>query len=67
MFSDTVPCILVKSWDLDGEFFDGDALAGPVPTLFSANPPASLEAMAATPEKVNCKLNWKQTNTISFV
>ncbi len=47
-----MPCVHVKSWDLNGEFFDGDILAGPVPTLFSANSLASLGAIIAAPEKV---------------
>ncbi len=50
--SDTVPCVLIKSWNLDGEWFDGDILAGPMPTLFLTNPPATLEAIIAAPEKV---------------
>lgn len=32
--SDNVPTFLVKSWSLDADLFDGDLVAGPVPSLF---------------------------------
>ncbi len=60
----------VKSWDLDGEYFDGDVLAGPVPTLFSSDSMASLAAILAAPEKVqfpNTKNKNKRIKTITRI
>ncbi len=52
-FSDTVPTTLLKSWPLEADLFDGDVLAGPVPTLFTANRSSALDALISNPEKAH--------------
>jgi hypothetical protein len=42
--SDNVPAVLIKSWPLASTMWDGDVLAGPVPTLFAEDVEASREA-----------------------
>ncbi len=34
LFSDNIPTYLIRSWPLDADLFDGDILAGPVPSIF---------------------------------
>ncbi len=60
--SDTVPATLLKSWDIEADIFDGEILAWPVPTLFSTNPSATLDAILKAPEKV--KINIKKIKII---
>jgi len=50
-FSDNLPTMVLKSWDLDVSLFDGDIMAGPIPTLFSDDCAASLSAILADPLK----------------
>ena len=50
-FSDNLPTMVLKSWDLDVSLFDGDIMAGPIPTLFSDDCAASLSAIIADPLK----------------
>lgn len=47
-----MPTVLIKSWDLNADMFDGDALAGPVPTLFATDPDAAMANLLQNPEKV---------------
>ncbi len=35
MFSDIVPTICLAKWPLEATMWDGDEIAGPVPTLFT--------------------------------
>ncbi len=49
----TVPTVKLAEWPLRCEFFDGDLLDGPVPTLFAEDGDAALNAMQASPEKVS--------------
>ena len=37
-FRDDVPTIRLSAWPLQCDIFDGDAAAGPIPTLFSQEP-----------------------------
>jgi hypothetical protein len=48
---DRVPAVLLSEWNLACEMFDGDAVSGPVPTLFSDRPEAAKAALANDPEK----------------
>ena len=54
MCSDNIASVLVKTWDMDSTLFDGELLAGPVPTLFSENVEASNTSVLADP----LKLHW---------
>ena len=42
---DNVPTIRLAAWPLEGDFFDGDVAAGPVPTLFSQEPDTTSRAV----------------------
>ena len=50
-YSDNLPTVLIKSWPLEADLFDGDLLAGPVPSLYSDDPDASLAAITSDPLK----------------
>ena len=50
-FSDNIATVLLKSWDMDSTLFDGELLAGPVPTLFSDNIETSSNNVMADPLK----------------
>lgn len=51
-FSDTVPTVKLATWPMRCEFFDGDLLDGPVPTLFTEDAEAAREGISTAPEKV---------------
>ena len=42
-FRDNIPTVWLAAWPLQGDIFDGDAAAGPVPTLFSQEPETTSE------------------------
>ena len=42
-FSDNIPSVRLSAWPLQGDIFDGDIAAGPVPTLFSLEPEATVQ------------------------
>ena len=44
-FRDNIPTIRLAAWSLQGDFFDGDVAASPVPTLFSQEPEATSQAI----------------------
>ena len=50
---DNVPTHLLKSWEMRGDMFDGEILAGLVPTLFSDDPDRTAEAVCANPAKTH--------------
>jgi hypothetical protein len=53
MYRDNVPTQLVGSWPLTCNMFDGEVLAGPVPTLFAESVEEALEAITADPTKAH--------------
>ena len=44
---DNVPCLLLTSWELECPMFEGEHVAGPVPTLFGEDPDTSKLAISA--------------------
>jgi hypothetical protein len=44
------------SWSLNATLFDGDEAAGPVPTFFSEEPEASIEALRENVHRVHADL-----------
>jgi hypothetical protein len=50
---DNVPTINLGFWEVGAKLFDGTIAAGPVPTLFSEDIPASKEALASSPQKAH--------------
>ena len=51
IYSDNLPTVLIKSWPLEADLSDGDQLAGPVPSLYSHDPDASLAGITSDPLK----------------
>jgi len=49
--SDNLPVMLMGSWDTTATLFDGDVMAGPVPTLFSEDIEGSLAGLKNDPFK----------------
>ena len=43
----------LQSWDLKACLFDGEHAAGPVPSLFTTDIEATLQAIAAEPKKTH--------------
>ena len=43
----------VASWPIQADLFDGEAAGGPVPTLFSPDPDASLAAISGDVAKAH--------------
>ena len=56
IYSDNLPTVLIKSWPLEADLFDGDQLAGPVPSLHSHDPDASLAGITSDPLKSHWNL-----------
>lgn len=52
-----MPTVLLKAWHLQANLFDGERLAGPVPTLFSEEPEAAALAIAGDALKAHWDLN----------
>ena len=48
--------MLLQSWMADSTLFDGDIMAGPVPSLFSEDPEASLTGITREPRKCHWDL-----------
>jgi hypothetical protein len=44
------------TWPLNASLFNGDDAAGPVPTLFSEEPEAALEALKENPHRAHADL-----------
>ena len=51
MFSNNLPTAFIKSWPLEVDLFDGNQLAGPVPSLYSHDPDAALAGILSDPLK----------------
>jgi hypothetical protein len=52
VFSDEVPTVVLQRWPLACNFYDGDLLMGPVPTLFASIPDEAVRNLIANKEKV---------------
>jgi hypothetical protein len=50
--SDTISTVLLVEWQLTADYFDGDALNGPVPRLFAPDPAIAKAAISNDPAKV---------------
>ena len=49
--------MLVDSWPLSAEMWDGETLAGPIPTLFSEDPIEAMENIKKEPAKMHWDLS----------
>ena len=54
---DNVPTIKLGEWGLDCNLWDGDILAGPVPTLFADTPDVAADALKSDHGKAHYDLN----------
>jgi len=57
LFSDNIASMSLQSWDLDTNQFDGELLAGPIPTLFSEDAATSATNIMANPLKAHWDLS----------
>ena len=48
--------MLLNSWPAEAALFDGDIMAGPVPSLYGEDPDASLAGITAEPRKAHWDL-----------
>ena len=46
-----MPTMLVHSWSLDCQMFEGESVAGPIPTCFGEDPGTSIAAISANSER----------------
>ena len=44
---------MLSSWDLEAALYDGEAAAGPIPTLFAEDAEAAMEAISSNPVKAH--------------
>jgi hypothetical protein len=54
---DRVPTVLLKEWNLHYQHFNGDAILGPVPTLFSENVEVRTEKKKKFTKEINIQNN----------
>ena len=52
-----MPTIKLGEWALQCNMWDGDLLAGPVPTLFADTPDVAVDALKSDPGKAHYDLN----------
>ena len=57
MRSDNLPVIIIKHWPLEATLFDGEQLAGPVPSLYSEDPDTAQATIKGDPLKAHWDLN----------
>ncbi len=53
LLRDRVPTYLVSEWDAVCTMWDGDAISGPVPTLYADNVEHAKKAIVADPAKAH--------------
>jgi len=51
VYRDNVPTLNLAEWSLDANLFEGEKMAGPVPSLFAEDPEATKEAISNNPSK----------------
>ena len=56
IFRDNIPTVKLGAWPMIATMFDGEAAAGPLPTLFSGDPGATLEAIERDPIRAHTDL-----------
>ncbi len=50
---DNIPSVQLQTWDLNANLYDGATTAGPVPTLFSDDQQATIDALVADPAQAH--------------
>jgi hypothetical protein len=49
MFRDNLPSLQLQTWEMNANMYDGVSTAGPVPTIFSQDQQATIDAMVSDP------------------
>ena len=62
---DRVPTYLVAEWDAVCTMWDGDAISGPVPTLYADNIKVAKRAIMADPAKVHQVFKLRKTELMN--
>jgi hypothetical protein len=67
---DNLPALQLQTWDLNANMYDGTTTAGPVPTIFSDDQQATIDAMVSDPAQAHkdvIKINRYKCNELGFI
>ncbi len=53
MSRDNLPTVQLQTWELNANLYDGASTAGPVPTIFSDDQQATIDAMVGDPAQAH--------------
>jgi hypothetical protein len=69
MYRDNLPSLQLQTWEMNANMYDGVSTAGPVPTIFSEDQQATIDAMVSDPVQAHkdvTKIN-RQESYISHI
>ena len=69
MYRDNLPSLQLQTWETNANMYDGVSTAGPVPTIFSEDQQATIDAMVSHPVQAHkdvTKIN-RQESYISHI
>ena len=49
LFRDNLPSLQLQTWEMNANMYDGLSTAGPVPTIFSDDQQATIDALVSDP------------------
>ncbi len=53
MSRDNLPTVQLQTWELNANLYDGASTAGPVPTIFSDDQQATIDALVGDPAQAH--------------
>ncbi len=53
MCRDNLPTLQLQTWELNANMYNGTSTAGPVPTIFSEDQQATIDAMVGDPAQAH--------------
>ena len=53
MSRDNLPTVQLQTWELNANLYDGTSTAGPVPTIFSDDQQATIDALVGDPAQAH--------------
>ncbi len=65
MSRDNLPTVQLQTWELKANLYDGASTAGPVPTIFSDDQQATIDALVGDPAQAHkdvMKINRYKNN-----
>ncbi len=68
MSRDNLPTVQLQTWELNANLYDGASTAGPVPTIFSDDQQATIDALVGDPAQAHkdvMKINRYKNNMYS--